>query len=292
MDYDGTGMSFMELSHRDADGPVQKTIQGATDKLRALLDVPANYHIILWPVVTMRSLPLCRSTCWETRRRPTTLSQGWRFRKPRSLATRVVPSTVSLVTILPLHPSTWNVSKDSAFAHIRANETIHGLEFLEDPELPSGSPPLVGDFTSTLLSRPIDLKKYGMIYASGGKKLGPAGVTVVIIRDDLVGKQAQMCPSVLSYQKVVHSKPISSIYNTPPTFNIYMVYSVLQDKISSGGMAALKKRAIRRANAIHKLMDESTGFYVPKCTNASFASRMNVPFRIGDSKGNAALEKL
>lgn len=178
--------------------------------------------------------------------------------------------------------SAWSISPDSAYVHICANETIHGVELLEDPELPPGSPPLVGDFTSTLLSRPVDVSKYGLIYASGGKNLGPAGFTVVIVRDDLLDRASLMCPSVLSYQLTAGTKPIPSLYNTPPTFLIYMCGLVVQDLKKNGGLSAIQRRVCRRANQIYSLIEDSNGFYTLKNVDKSVRSRMNIPFRIMD----------
>lgn len=188
----------------------------------------------------------------------------------------------------------WDISPESAYVHICANETIHGVEFVSDPELPAGSPPLVGDFTSTLLSRPVDVSKYGCIYASGGKNLGPAGVTVVIIREDLVGLEAPICPSVLSYSQMVKSKPIPSIYNTPPTFLIYMVNLVLTDNINTGGMVVMQRRVKSRATQLYNIIEDSDDFYRLKCKDTANRSRMNIPFRIGgtpDSPGDINLEE-
>jgi phosphoserine aminotransferase len=118
----------------------------------------------------------------------------------------------------------WKVPSDAAYVHLCANETIHGLEFLSEPNY-KGTPPLVIDMTSTLLSRPVDISKYGIVYASGGKNLGPAGVVVVIVRKSLVSPTLQhaMTPSVLSYSSMATSTPIPNIYNTPPTFLLYMM---------------------------------------------------------------------
>eukprot|EP00168_Porphyra_purpurea_P016165 TRINITY_DN515_c0_g1_i1.p1 TRINITY_DN515_c0_g1~~TRINITY_DN515_c0_g1_i1.p1 ORF type:complete len:337 (-),score=87.60 TRINITY_DN515_c0_g1_i1:61-1071(-) len=178
--------------------------------------------------------------------------------------------------------STWDISPDSAYVHVCANETIHGVELLEDPVLPAGSPPLVADFTSTLLSRPVDVSKYGLIYASGGKNLGPAGFTVVIVRDDLLNRASPLCPSVLSYKLSAESKPISSLYNTPPTYLIYMCGLVLQDLKDLGGLGAVQKRVHRRSDQIYSLIEASNSFYTLKNVDKPVRSMMNIPFRVKD----------
>jgi len=293
----GSGMSIMEMSHRDVAGPVQNVIYSATENIRALLSVPTNYKV-LWmqggahgqfsalPLNLLgkkTSIDFVSTGFWSER----AYLEASKYCDPRFAYDGKKDAYCHIPPV-----EEWDISENSAYVHICANETIHGLEFLEDPELPPGSPPLVADFTSTLLSRSIDVAKYGCIYASGGKNLGPAGVTCVIIREDMVGMESDNCPSVLSYSKMVNSKPISSIYNTPPTFLIYMVNLVLQNNLSFGGISFLEERAKMRSLAIYMLMDDSAGFYVPKCYDFSHRSRMNIPFRIGSVEGNPVLEEM
>lgn len=293
--YGGSGMSMMEMSHRDSGGPVQNAIWGATENVRTLLNVPSNYHIIFMQGGAHGQFAALPLNLMGDKTTIDVVSTGFwserAYNEAAKYATVRYAHDGKLDGYSKIPPvDEWNISNDSAYVHICANETIHGLEFHEDPVLPAGSPPLVGDFTSTLLSRPIDISKYGCIYASGGKNLGPAGVTCVIIRDDLVGLESPNCPSVLSYSKMVHSKPIPSIYNTPPTFLIYMVNLVLSHNISFGGMPALQARAKARADSVYRIMDESNGFYVPKCYDMPHRSRMNIPFRIGGASGDKGLE--
>jgi len=273
-----------------------KAQMDATKNIRTLLEVPSNYQI-LWmqsgahgqfsalPLNLLgkkTSIDFVSTGFWSER----AYTEASKYCDPRYAYDGKQDSYSEIPPV-----EEWEISNDSAYVHICANETIHGLEFLEDPELPPGSPPLVADFTSTLLSRTIDVSKYGCIYASGGKNLGPAGVTCVIIREDMVGLESENCPSVLSYAKMVNSKPISSIYNTPPTYLIYMVNLVLQNNLSFGGISFLEERAKMRSLAIYALMDDSAGFYVPKCYDFAHRSRMNVPFRIGSVDGNSRLEE-
>lgn len=286
---------MMEMSHRDAGGPVQNAIASAADKLRTLLNVPSNYHIIFMQGGAHGQFAAVPLNLLGSKRQADYVNSG--FWSVRAAAEAAKYCDVHFAYdgkkedyshIPPV--SEWDISPDSAYVHICANETIHGLEFHEDPVLPPGSPPLVADFTSTLLSRLIDVSKYGCIYASGGKNLGPAGVTVVIVRDDLVGIESSECPSVLSYSKMAYSKPIPSVYNTPPTFLIYMVNLVLTDNIAIGGLDALRARAVARANTIYRIMEDSDGFYQLKCNDHAHRSRMNIPFRIGGEDGNIDLE--
>lgn len=282
------------MSHRDAGGPVQNIISNAADRIRSMLQVPSNFHIIFMQGGAHGQFSAVPLNLLGDKTQVDIVNTGfWSIRAKNEAAKYCHArfaydgSNDDYQFIPPV--SQWDISSDSAYVHICANETIHGLEFLEDPEMPAGSPPLVGDFTSTLLSRRINFEKYGCIYASGGKNLGPAGVTVVIVRDDLVGKESPLCPSVLSYAQMVNSKPIPSIYNTPPTFLIYMVDLVLQDNIKDGGIEFLEKRAVRRSNILYDIVDNSDGFYALKCKDRDHRSRMNIPFRICD--GDAELEE-
>jgi len=175
-------------------------------------------------------------------------------------------------------PSEWKLSPQSKYVHITSNETMHGLEFLEDPDI--GDRILVADMTSTLLSRPVDISKYGIIYASSGKNLGPAGLCVAIVRDDLVGRHVESCPSVIQYEAMASSAPIPNIYNTPPTFVIYMMHLMLQHyRGTYGDLQAMQRRAISRADKVYSVIDNSDGFYFND-VDAKFRSRMNCTFRI------------
>ena len=290
--YDGTGMGIMEMSHRDTNGPVQTCIANATDMLRELLNVPENYHILFMQGGAHGQFAAVPLNLCGSKKKACFVSTGYWSERAAKEAEKYCKVTYAYKgsdenysRIPPV--SEWVIDKDAAYVHMCANETIHGLEYHEDPVLPQGSPPLVADFTSTLLSRPVDVSKYGVIYASAGKNLGPAGVTTVIVRDDLVGiLESPLCPSVLSYKKMAESQPIPSIYNTPPTFLIYMMSLVLRDNIMQGGLSVLQKKASARAFMIYDVIDQSQGFYNVKCEDFEHRSIMNIPFRIrnGDSE--------
>lgn len=160
---------------------------------------------------------------------------------------------------------------------------VTGIEILRDPVLPPDAPVLVADATSTLFSRPVDINRYGAIYASAGKNFGPAGMCLVIIRADLLNRQAHPhLPALLDYRESVNSKPVSSIYNTPPCFQLYMSAKVWELQKAQGGMKAMEALAIRRSQQIYKIFDSSDGFYINSVQPAS-RSRMNLCFRIRNS---------
>lgn len=285
----------MQMSHRDVGGPVQNAISSATDKLRIMLDVPQNYHILFMQGGAHGQFAGIALNLLGDRTHADYVVTGYWSQRAMNEASKYCKvrfaydgAKDNFQSIPPV--SQWDISPDSAYVHICANETIHGLEYLEDPQLPEGSPVLVGDFTSTLLSRRINISSYGCIYASGGKNLGPAGVTVVIVRDDLLNRQLPTCPSVLSYNTMAHSKPVASLYNTPPTFLIYMVDLVLKDNMNNGGIEGLEQRAKHRAGRVYDVIEHSNGFYSLKCGDSDHRSRMNVPFRING--GDVAMEEL
>lgn len=293
LNYRSSGASFMELSHRDVGGPVQNCMQRCVQQLEALLDVPQNYQVLFFQGGAHAQfagvpLNLCapgdvaafgRSGFWSDRFR----NEAGRFCRPQQMFDcedwqyRRLPKV-----------DEWKVPAGAKFASICANETIHGLELLQDPGL--DGPPLVLDATSTLLSRQLDISKYGVVFASSGKNLGPAGICTVIVRDDLVDRSRELdrVPAVLSWPEMADSKPIPNIYNTPPTFNFYMLEKVLDDYLERGGLKAIEQNNAQRAERLYELIDASGGFYSNHVEPAS-RSRMNVPFRIGN--GDVELEQ-
>jgi len=175
--------------------------------------------------------------------------------------------------------SQWGYRKDADYLYLCLNETVSGIELLDDLEVPKDAPPLVVDATSTLLSRPIDVTKYGCIFAASGKNLGPAGVTCVIVRADLLERPAHdLCPSILDYRCLAFSA-MPNIYNTPPVFQLYMVDKILDWHQELGGMEAVALRAKDRADKLYDIIDKSGGFYV-NTIRKEFRSRMHVCFQI------------
>jgi len=172
---------------------------------------------------------------------------------------------------------TWKLDKNAAYVHYTPNETIGGVEFNWMPN--TGDVPLVADMSSNILSRPIDVWKYGLIYAGAQKNIGPAGLTLVIVRDDLVGHADPRLPTMLDYK--THAEN-DSMYNTPPTYAIYMAGLVFQWLKKNGGIGAMERVNIEKANLLYAAIDASNGFY--NCpVNKADRSRMNVPFTLKDA---------
>jgi phosphoserine aminotransferase len=291
IDFEGSGASILEHSHRDVGGPVQTVMQRAEALLRGLLAIPSRYHVLFCQGgahAQFAAVPLNLASeedeagylltgHWSARAH----AEGRRFLDAEIVADAAHRDGRTIPT-----PADWRVDRRSAYIHLCANETIGGLEFLDDPISPG--PPLVADFTSTLLSRPIDITRYGALYASSGKNLGPAGVTVVIVDDALLARGPRpRTPTVLDWSAAARTAPIPSLVHTPPVFAIHVLALVLEELVAEGGLEATERRAIARSRRIYECLDQSGGFYTnfvaPECR-----SRMNIPFRIRG--GDPALE--
>jgi phosphoserine aminotransferase len=172
---------------------------------------------------------------------------------------------------------TWKLDKDAAYVHYTPNETIGGVEFNWIPN--TGDVPLVADMSSNILSRQIDVSKFGLIYAGAQKNIGPAGLTLVIVREDLVGHADARLPTMMDYK--IHADN-DSMYNTPPTYGIYMAGLVFQWLKKNGGIAAMEANNIAKANLLYAAIDGSSGFYNCPVAKAD-RSRMNVPFTLKDA---------
>eukprot|EP00892_Ulva_mutabilis_P010776 jgi/Ulvmu1/8070/UM004_0307.1 len=291
-DFQGTGVSLIEMSQRDKGGPVQTIISAAVENIRTLLSVPDNYKILLFQggahgQFAAVPLNLCGSNdhaqylnggFWSAR----AMSEG---RKYMTRVSEPAASCTDAITGKLKYPdvSEWDIDSSAAYLHIVSNETIEGLEL---PDVDVGDAVLVADMTSTLLSRPVDVSKYGVIYASGGKNLGPAGVCVVIVREDLLDKACPQVPSVLSWSNMYQH---NNLYNTQCTFAIWAMKTITDGLLQQGGLKVVEQKVLRRAHDFYSILDSSSGFYTnnvaPECR-----SRTSVPFRV--LGGDVQLESL
>jgi phosphoserine aminotransferase len=187
-------------------------------------------------------------------------------------------------TTLPA-PATWQIGADSRYVHICSNETIHGVEFQELPDLKAlgCDAPLVVDFSSHVASRPVDWSRVGLAFGGAQKNLGPAGLTLVIVREDLIGHALAHCPSAFDYKLVSDHQ---SMYNTPPTYSIYIAGLVFQWLKKNGGIAAMQARNIAKAQLLYDFLDASSLYENRVAKNCR--SRMNVPFYLRDETRNEA----
>jgi phosphoserine aminotransferase len=304
LNWDGRGMSFMEMSHRDPQGPVQDEMQNCTELIREMMAVPDDYHVLFMHGGAHAQFSAVPLNLLGGRTKADYLDVGyWSVRAAGHAEAYCEIGTPAVCRGNVPPTSEWKLSGDASevgFVHLCLNETIAGLEITDDntcvlPEEHRGIP-VIADGTSTLMSRPVDVSKYGAVYASSGKNLGPAGVTTLIIRDDLLpavddnhaatdslyGRRDAhpLMPPIMSFAEAARSLPIPSIYNTPPTFNIYMLGKMLRKYKADGGLAAMEERAIATSGLFYDIVDSSDGFYVNK-VEPFFRSRMNVCFTVG-----------
>jgi len=168
---------------------------------------------------------------------------------------------------------TWKLSKDAGYVHICSNETIGGIEYHWTPD--TGDVPLVADMSSHILSRPVDVARYGLIYAGAQKNIGPAGLTIVIVRDDLIGQALPITPSAFDYKQQADN---DSMLNTPPTYGVYVAGLVFKWLKEQGGLAEVEKRNVAKAKLLYDYLDQSRFFVSPVARQDR--SRMNVPFKL------------
>ena len=287
LDWHGSGMSVMEMSHRGAE---YMSIQADAEKdLRELLAVPANYKVLFLQGGATTQFAAIPMNLLRGKTAADYVNTGeWAKKaiKEAKLYCKVniaASSEDKNFTYAPLQAA-WQLSKDAAYVHVCTNETIGGVEFNWIPE--TGDVPLVADMSSHLLSKPVDVRKYGVIYAGAQKNAGPAGLTMVIVRKALFGRALPITPSAFDWQLQAEN---DSMLNTPPTYSIYIAGLVFQWLLEQGGLAEIERRNITKAALLYDYIDASD-FYVNPVERAD-RSRMNVPFKLHDDKLDAAFLK-
>ena len=279
-DWHGSGMSVMEMSHRG------KEFTGihaqAEADLRELRGIPANYKVLFLQGGAHLQFSMIPLNLLRGRASADYVDTGEWSKKAIGEAKKfgnvnvVANNTDRSCTYVPAF-DTWQRDPNAAYLHYTPNETIGGVEFNWTPN--TGDVPLVADMSSNILSRPIDVSRFGLIYAGAQKNIGPAGLALVIVRDDLLGQVAATTPTMLDYK--IHADN-GSMYNTPPTYGIYIAGLVFQWLRKSGGIAAMEKVNIAKADLLYAAIDASNGFY--HCpVNKADRSRMNVPFTLKDT---------
>ncbi|HEY8520991.1 MAG TPA: 3-phosphoserine/phosphohydroxythreonine transaminase [Gammaproteobacteria bacterium] len=278
LDWQGTGMSVMEVSHRGKH--FVEFAARAERNLRELLGVPDHYKVLFLPggaTLQFASVPLNLAPPGATVDYVITGNWG---KKAADEAARYATVNVaadakdSNYTTIP-DPATWRVSEKAAYLHYTPNETIYGVEFQDIPEVSDA--PLAADFSSTILSRPLDVSRFGVIYAGAQKNIGPAGLALVIVREDLIGRARRECPGVIDYATMAKH---DSMWNTPPTFGWYLAGLVFEWLKEQGGLAAMAERNRRKAEKLYAAIDESSLYRNP--VDKRYRSWMNVPFTLAD----------
>jgi phosphoserine aminotransferase len=287
LDWHGSGMSVMEMSHRGKEF-IAIAAKAQAD-LRELLAVPADYKVLflqggaiaenaIVPMNLLRgksSIDFVDTGEWSKK----TIKEARKYAK----ANIVASAAETGYDRVPAREG-WKLDPDAAYVHICSNETIGGVEYHFTPDV--GAVPLVADMSSHILSRPVEVTKYGLIYAGAQKNIGPAGLTIVIVRDDLLGQPHPLLPSAFDYNQQAEN---DSMLNTPPTYAIYIAGLVFEWLKARGGLAAMAEHNRRKAALLYDFLD-ATSFYRSPVQRDS-RSLMNVPFKLADEALDGAFLK-
>jgi phosphoserine aminotransferase len=286
LDWRGSGMSVMEMSHRGKE--FIAIAEKAEADLRELMNIPANYKVLFLQGGASAQFAMVPMNLLRGKKSADYVNTGeWSkkaIKEAKKFGAVNVAATSEATNFTTVPPqATWKLDPDAAYVHYTPNETIGGLEFGFVPA--TGNVPLVADLSSTILSRPVDVTKYGLIYAGAQKNIGPSGLTVAIVREDLLGQVLPGTPSMFDYK--IHADN-GSMYNTPPTYAWYiagLVFEWLKAKGGLKGMAAVNERKARK---LYDYIDSTGGFYKNPVEKAS-RSWMNVPFTLSAAAPGAAL---
>jgi len=274
--WQGCGMSVMEMSHRGKE--FMGILAQAEADLRDLMGIPANYKVLFLQggaTLQFAQIPL---NLLAGRSADYLVTGSWSkkaYKEAQRFGTvRCAGSTENDKFTRWFAPGELNLDPNAAYLHVCTNETIHGVEVHDNAALPDGVP-LVADMSSHILSRPIDVSRYALIYAGAQKNIGPAGVTLVIVRDDLIGKAPANIPTLLDYAVQAEH---GSMLNTPPTYAIYMAGLVFRWLKRQGGLAAVEKHNVEKADLLYDAIDGSALYRNPVAK--ADRSRMNIPFTL------------
>jgi phosphoserine aminotransferase len=284
-DWQGSGMGVMEMSHRGKE--FISIYEQAEADVRELLAVPAHFKILFMQGGGLAENAIVPLNLSRGETVDVVVTGSWSeksFKEANKYCTTHLAATGAETnfTTLPT-PAQWQLSAGSQYVHICTNETIHGVEFHALPDLKAlgSDAPLVIDFSSHVLSRSVDWSKVGLAFGGAQKNIGPAGVTLVIVREDLMGHALKACPSAFNYKTVADN---GSMYNTPPTYSIYVAGLTFQWLKRQGGVAAMEQQNIAKAKVLYDFLDNSS-FYSNKVAH-DCRSRMNVPFFLADESRN------
>lgn len=295
LDWHGSGMSVMEMSHR---GKEFTSILAKTEAdLRTLMSIPDNYKVLFLQggaIAENAFIPMnllganLKSADLKTGEADYVVTGAWSKRSVEDASAYgkinvVASSEAEKFTHVPAF-SSWKLNKDAAYLHICTNETINGVEFDGLPD--AGNVPIVADMSSHILSRPIDVSQYGVIYGGAQKNIGPAGLCIVIVREDLLDRASPLTPAVFNWKTQAENQ---SMINTPPTYSIYIAGLVFEWLLAQGGVVAIEQQNIAKATLLYDYID-STDFYSNNVA-LNNRSRMNIPFFLRDESLNDAFLK-
>jgi phosphoserine aminotransferase len=287
LDWHDSGMSVMEMSHRG------KEFISIADKaqadLRKLLAIPDNYKVLFLQGGAIAENAFIPMNLLGSRTTADYVNTGEWSKKSIKEAKRYCTVNVAAsaedknFTYVPAQ-ETWKLNKDAAYVHVCTNETIDGVEYHWTPQ--TGDVPLVADMSSHILSRTVDVAGYGVIYGGAQKNIGPAGLTLLIVREDLLGQALPITPSAFNWKEQAEN---DSMLNTPPTYSIYIAGLVFEWLLEQGGVAAVEQKNIAKAKLLYDYLDQ-TGFYSNPIAKAD-RSRMNIPFKLKDESLDDAFLK-
>jgi len=287
LDWHGSGMSVMEMSHR---GPEFMGIAAKAEAdLRALMAIPANYRVLFLQGGAIAENAIIPMNLLQGRASADYVNTGEWSKKSIKEAKKYTTVNIAAssedrdFSYVPPQ-ATWKLDPRAAYVHVCTNETIGGVEYHWTPD--AGDVPIVADMSSHLLSRVIDVSRYGVIYGGAQKNIGPAGLTLVIVRDDLLDRALPITPSAFHWKEQAAA---DSMLNTPPTYAIYVAGLVFEWLQGQGGVAGIEQVNIAKAKLLYDLLDRS-GFYVSPVQRED-RSRMNVPFKLRDESLDGAFLK-
>jgi len=287
LDWHGSGMSVMEMSHRG------KEFISIADKaqadLRDLLCIPANYKVLFLQGGAIAENAIVPMNLLSGRSVADYVHTGeWSkksIKEAKKYCTVNVAASSEDAQFSYVPPQAeWKLTPGAAYVHICGNETIGGVEYQWDPD--TGDTPLVADMSSHILSRVIDVSKYAVIYAGAQKNAGPAGLTIVIVRDDVLGRALPFTPSAFNWKEQAEA---DSMLNTPATYSIYIAGLVFEWLLAQGGLKSVEENNVAKAKLLYDYLDQS-GFYLSP-VRKSDRSRMNVPFKLRDESLDDAFLK-
>ncbi|MBL8330578.1 MAG: 3-phosphoserine/phosphohydroxythreonine transaminase [Rubrivivax sp.] len=287
LDWHGSGMSVMEMSHRGKE--FIAIAAEAESLLRELLAVPAGYKVLFMQGGAIAENAIVPMNLLRGKRSADYIDTGEWSKKSIKEAQKYCSVNVAAsgkaggYTSIPPRAE-WKLDPEAAYVHICSNETIGGVEFHATPDV--GDVPLVADMSSNILSRPVDVSRYGLIYGGAQKNVGPSGLTLVIVREDLIGQPHPMLPSAFDYKTVADNE---SMYNTPPTYAIYIAGLVFNWIKAQGGLVAMEAHNRAKAAVLYDYLAGSTFYSCPVAPDCR--SLMNVPFRLKDEALDEAFLK-
>jgi len=275
IDWHDSGMSVMEMSHRGKH--YMSIIEKVESDFRSLFNVPKNYKVLFLQGGAIAQNSMVPLNLLNGKKANYVVSGYWSKRSYQDALPfgdmSIAASSESIGYTKAPDLQEWKIDSSASYIHFCSNETIHGVEYFDLPSIKTI--PVVADMSSHILSRPVDISQFGVIYAGAQKNIGPAGLTIVIVRDDLLEVASPLTPSVFNWKTQAENQ---SMINTPTTYSIYMAGLVFEWLIELGGLAAIEKQNIKKAELLYNYIDSSDFYSNP--IDIKNRSRMNVPFRI------------